>query len=419
VSSISCPSASLCVAVDPPEGSAYWATDLAAGATAWSSATIGDPRSELNAVSCPTTSLCAVVDDEGDITTSTDPTAGVGAWHTATIDSGQSCRPKACAAIGKAPAEPPIDSISCPSASLCVAGDWDGNILSSTDPAGGAGAWSSAYVDGNVVGGHHGGFELQTTIDSVSCSSISLCVATDEDGYALSSVDPGGGVSAWRLGLASREEFSIPGRSEQVGGLLFGLTCPSGSLCLALEGHVPLFAEGEPSRSELAVTENALSDKPWTHGVIDRIGRLEAISCPSASFCVAVDSTGHIVVGKALTHAQIRSLLHDATLPRRAPSLRALLRKGSFGLELKAPLAGEAVIRWLVSPSGGSSDPRAVLASGRYVFPAAASEAIQLRLTRLGRAILRQRDRVRVTAQLSFSSAGRRPVTMSGTFSLR
>jgi len=35
-----------------------------------------------------------------------------------------------------------------------------------------------------------------------------------------------------------------------------------------------------------------------------------------------------------------------------------------------------------------------VLASGRYVFPAAATEAIQLRLTRLGRAILRQRDRV-------------------------
>jgi hypothetical protein len=418
LSSISCPSVSLCVAVDP-KGSVYWTTDLEAGAAGWNNATISNPNPGLNAVSCPTTSLCVAVQDEGDVTTSTDPTAGASAWHAATIDSGQSCRPGDCAAIGKGPEEPPIDSISCPSASLCVAGDWDGNVLSSTDPTDGSDAWGSAYVDGNVVGGHHDGLELQTTIDSVSCSSTSLCFASDEDGYALTSENPDGGASAWKLGLVSLGEFPLAGGGDQVGRLLFGLTCPSGSLCLALEGHIPLFAQGMPSTSELALTEDAMSGKLWVHGVIDRVGRLEAIACPSASFCVAVDSTGHVVVGKSLTNAQIRPLLHVATVPRHAPSLRSLLRNGSFGLEVKVPLAGEVVIHWLVSSSGRTSSDRAVVASGRYVFPEAASEAIPLRLTRLGRAILRQRNHVRVTAQLSFSSADRRPVTTIGTFLLR
>ncbi len=40
-----------------------------------------------------------------------------------------------------------ISAVSCPSVSLCVAADQGGNILTSTDPTGGANAWTGATVD--------------------------------------------------------------------------------------------------------------------------------------------------------------------------------------------------------------------------------------------------------------------------------
>jgi hypothetical protein len=43
------------------------------------------------------------------------------------------------------------------------------------------------------------------------------------------------------------------------------------------------------------------SSKPtWTTSHIDAHDELQAVSCPSASLCVAVDDTGHVVIG---THA--------------------------------------------------------------------------------------------------------------------
>src|SRR5437588_11249404 len=41
-----------------------------------------------------------------------------------------------------------LHSVSCPSASLCVAGNSAGNVVTSTNPTGGAGAWTISHVDG-------------------------------------------------------------------------------------------------------------------------------------------------------------------------------------------------------------------------------------------------------------------------------
>jgi hypothetical protein len=35
----------------------------------------------------------------------------------------------------------------------------------------------------------------------------------------------------------------------------------------------------------------------WTVTRVDRVGSLNAVSCPSTSLCIAIDSTGHVVVG--------------------------------------------------------------------------------------------------------------------------
>jgi hypothetical protein len=59
-----------------------------------------------------------------------------------------------------------IQAITCPSASLCVAGDASGNVLASTNPNGGAGAWSLSDVDGWPIAG-------------IACPPGNACAAVD------------------------------------------------------------------------------------------------------------------------------------------------------------------------------------------------------------------------------------------------
>ena len=60
------------------------------------------------------------------------PNPAAGSWKSATIDDGRW-----------------LNSIACPSVSLCVAGDTNGHVVTSTDPAGGPSTWTPALIDGN------------------------------------------------------------------------------------------------------------------------------------------------------------------------------------------------------------------------------------------------------------------------------
>jgi hypothetical protein len=138
-----------------------------------------------------------------------------------------------------------MDDVSCPSASLCVAVDADGNILSSSDPSAGAAAeWTVGKVGDGLKG--------------VSCVS-SLCVAVGAHGRLFSSRDAGRGAEArWAAGHAhaSREE-------------LVGVSCPSASLCVAIAtggdaagvGHSGILSSSDPGRGAAAT---------WTFSSLDR-----------------------------------------------------------------------------------------------------------------------------------------------------
>ena len=78
-----------------------------------------DPGIALRGVSCPSASLCVAVDDLTSVVTSTNPTGGAGAWTVTNV----------APAIG-------LRGVSCPSVSLCVAVDDSGNVVTSTNPAG-------------------------------------------------------------------------------------------------------------------------------------------------------------------------------------------------------------------------------------------------------------------------------------------
>jgi hypothetical protein len=68
----------------------------------------------------------------------------------------------------------------------CLAGDYAGNIFDSTDPTGGAGAWTMTHVDGpNAVDTYY-----QNALTSIACASPTLCIAVDGSGNEIVATSP-------------------------------------------------------------------------------------------------------------------------------------------------------------------------------------------------------------------------------------
>jgi hypothetical protein len=198
---ISCPSTSLCVAVDAA-GDAVTSTSPAGGPSEWT-ATNMDESHALHAVSCSSSFLCVATDDYGRVVSSTNPTSGALAWTATSVYAnalfGVSCAGSdLCVALSGGtvlPSKHPsaaeesawpiinadsagrLQGISCPSSRFCVAVDQAGNALISTDEGT---SWSATQIDG----ANNAGFGL----DAVSCPSIDLCVAVDTNGNVLTGV---------------------------------------------------------------------------------------------------------------------------------------------------------------------------------------------------------------------------------------
>jgi hypothetical protein len=164
LSSLSCPTASACFAASTT-GAVYSTTDPGGPASGWVADTQASPSS-LYALACPSTSLCVAAGSVGGVPavyTSTDPQHDQSTW-----------KPRVLADGTGGTLTP--DSISCPSASLCVAvGSTPGryDLATSTDPTGGTAAWHLAYVLHDRYGNN---------ADFVTCPSVTLCLATDVDG---------------------------------------------------------------------------------------------------------------------------------------------------------------------------------------------------------------------------------------------
>jgi|HubBroStandDraft_6_1064221.scaffolds.fasta_scaffold04374_4 hypothetical protein len=160
------------------------------------------------------------------------------------------------------------DTLSCPSAHLCVAGDYAGNIYASTNPAGGTSAWTVIPVDPS------------TAVTGVSCADPSLCVAVDQNGNVITSTHPTRGAGAWTVS-------GIDGRM-----MVAGIACPDEHLCVAVGG-----SKASLSASGLVLASANPKGGPgtWTVTELPATGALTAISCPSAVFCVATDSNRDIL----------------------------------------------------------------------------------------------------------------------------
>ena len=93
---------------------------------AWTAADLRDISAQINGaadVSCPATSLCVIVGGSN-VAVSSNPTGGARAWSAFKVDGALN-----------------LAAISCPPVSLCAAVDGAGNVVTSTNPLGGTAAW--------------------------------------------------------------------------------------------------------------------------------------------------------------------------------------------------------------------------------------------------------------------------------------
>jgi hypothetical protein len=349
LASVSCPTTALCVAVDGA-GNVVTSVTPTGGARAWRIAHVDSKP--LNTISCPSESFCVAVDGAGRVITSTDPTGGPNAWAISTVD------------------ERPLLTLSCASATLCVAGDDAGNVVSSTDPTGGSGAWSLAHVDTATAEctDPSGSHPCQSWLSSISCPSQSLCVAGDALASAvMTSSNPNGGASAWTFtpGAANAPlALSCPTVSLCVGGgtsgvvtstdpsggasawtaapvgavvPLTGVSCSSAALCVATDDANRVLVSTDPmapgsvwnaaalptpygltdvtctTRSlcvghsgrdqVLTSTDPAGGDSAWTDTylppTIPNLPIVSGVACPSVSLCVAVNDWGDVFVSRS------------------------------------------------------------------------------------------------------------------------
>lgn len=184
----------------------------------------------------------------------------------------------------------PIEGLACPAVSLCVAVDNHGNAVSSTSPLAGGKGWESVDTDGNNF------------LAAVSCPVRNLCVAVDGAGN-IATTDAPGAASNWGVGHV---DSSVTEPSPYGGGpeLLRGISCPSTKLCVAVDSVGNIVYSGNPTGGPTAwivahVDNN--SDYGCAGGGLNCQAPMMGVACPSVSLCSAVDFTGNILGSTAPT----------------------------------------------------------------------------------------------------------------------
>ena len=298
VNDISCPTANVCVAVDD-NGNVVTSTDPSGDLSAWRVTSVA-PGVDLLGIACPTANFCVGVGrgPHGEYTlTSDEPTDGPAAWGVTQESVFGSEGPNAvscpgttlCLAAGSDDAGistvwtsvDPLDGGSavwtqhqvgtlagsdflhaaCPASTLCLAVGSKGQVASSADPGDGATAvWSNESVANTDLGG-------------ISCPTTTLCLTLDLNGDVLTSTDPASPRAPWA------EKAVAPG--------LLTVSCPTTSLCVGVPGlHREVFTTTDPVDGAAAT---------WKATGYVASSQLSSVSCPSPTFCAAVDEAGNLV----------------------------------------------------------------------------------------------------------------------------
>jgi hypothetical protein len=272
---VSCPSTSLCVGVDNGGGAVATANPTA-GTPAWGPHQGIDAGRTLNSISCVAgTTTCAAVDQSGYVVVTSDAGSGNPTWSRPDpIDSGHG-----------------LNSISCASTSLCAATDNAGNAFTSTDPFASSPTW---HEQTDVDPGNN--------LESVSCpaTATAYCVAVTSGGYAVITDDPTDASPTWTPSAAAIAPADMT-----------SVSCVSTTLCVAVDNLGTAVETGDPTDTSTPPMWSTAAPIEGTS-----TNTLFSISCTSA-VCAAVDDEGDVVVSTTASEGPAN---WSWTTPQQLPS---------------------------------------------------------------------------------------------------
>ncbi len=319
--SISCPSTTLCVAAGiagrPGSGGTndiFWTTNPGGGKSAWHHVALeadvqpplgGEQQEDITAVSCSAQGhghyYCAAGDGFANFWQTGDPTSGK--WSDAVLDQNGlvdvSCWSVYCGILdldsnavvtaGATDVNSTSNifglsegvselSISCNSSRFCAAADVSKDVAWTTNEIDPTPTWHRSSIRGN-------------DLDRVACPNAKLCVGAEGEDSGKPQIgvshNPGGGGGTWKSATLAAAK-----------GGIYAVSCESASFCVAGGSKD---GAGGPTGSGLIFTSThpAASGSAWKPASVS-FPDISSISCPSRSLCVAVESNaGHIAVGRA------------------------------------------------------------------------------------------------------------------------
>lgn len=242
------------------DGYVFWSTDPGGPAGAWHAVDVdGQERdTHLMSVSCPSVFLCVAVSGErytaGKVLTSTDPSGGADAWSVVQLEESLDLR-----------------GVSCGTPRICVAVGESGRMIVSTNPIGGLQGWRDIGLPGGPG-----------DMRGVSCAGITLCAAGNFGGNILAATDPAAGAGAW---------------SERNGGssvLITGISCLEKMGCVAVDNNGDVLSSTKPLggssdwsfQNVIPFQEPAAGEQPDN--------AMFGVSCPSFSFCAIAAASARV-----------------------------------------------------------------------------------------------------------------------------
>ncbi len=329
LTAVSCPSATLCFAVDN-HGSLF--ASVAPASSAWTPGTI-DGTTKLNAISCPSPALCVAVDDSGGVRSSTTPGTAP-SWTGQTIDSGHA-----------------LTGVSCPTTSLCAAVDNVGQVLVTTTPTGNWQPPPPLTLNGGAGG-----------LTGISCTSSGLCVAVAADGSVYASANAESATPTW----SSTPTAAIHPNA---------VSCSDVGVCALVDQSGNVLTSDSPAGSA----------PNWSLTAIDPGTALTGISCLSAGLCVATDAAGFalsatlaapsVTTGSGTASSQTTATVNSTVTPN-----DAALADCHFDYGPTTAYGSSAPCTVVPSPTGGGQAVSAALsglnAATTYHFRIAAASGV-------------------------------------------
>lgn len=235
------------------------------------------PHDSPTAVSCPSLNLCVAGSFAGAIFTSTDPTGGAGAWSSTRVGAPPVCGDRSCVSDS-------IEAVSCASEKLCAATDGE-NLWVSTSPGTPSASWTKSALPKSRPSQYS---------RVLACPAVNLCVsAIDEELDATS--DPSNPSPTWVVTHLP----SVTGAGDfgsRTPGVVSAVSCPSTQLCVAVDDVAGYAFAGDPTEPNSWTATKI--DTPLVDPLVRGPGALTGVSCWLSGLCVAVDAAGKMIVGR-------------------------------------------------------------------------------------------------------------------------